>query len=130
MAGRRVVKGKLLGAFAILFFPVASFGAAMSAEGLAGPPGTEDALHEVVPGDDLHFIAGYYYGDARQWGRIWQANRWQVANPNRIERGMLLRIPEIMAPAEPYANFVARARRSPPRVSAVTVGIEQRRVKR
>ncbi len=130
MGKRRSGRGNLLAAVGILLLPVAPYRLAMSAEALPGPPDTLDVVHEVVAGDDLHFIAGYYYGDARQWERIWQANRWQVPNPNRIERGMLLRIPEIMAPAEPYADFVARAGRSSPRVSAVRVQIEQRRVKR
>ncbi|MFA5027815.1 MAG: hypothetical protein WC713_08040, partial [Candidatus Methylomirabilota bacterium] len=66
----------------------------------------QDVLHEVQAGDELHVIAGYYYGDARQWERIWRANRDQVRNPNRIERGALLRIPDAAAPAEPYADFV------------------------
>jgi len=74
----------------------------------AAPP--QDALHQVMPGDDLRLIAGYYYGDTRQWERIWQANREQISNPNRIERGALLRIPDAVVPAEPYADFVARAR--------------------
>jgi hypothetical protein len=69
-----------------------------------------DAIHEVMPGDDLHLIAGYYYGDARQWERIWRANRDQIANPNRLERGILLRIPDAVLPEESYADFVARAR--------------------
>ncbi len=79
------------------------------------PPGAQDALHQVMPGDNLHLIAGYYYGDARQWERIWRANRDQVRNPNRIERGALLRVPDASAPEEPYADFTARARRSAPR---------------
>jgi len=74
-------------------------------------PGPEDALHQVMLGDNLHLIAGYYYGDARQWERIWQANKDQIANPNRIARGSLLRIPNVVAPAETYADFAARARR-------------------
>lgn len=69
-----------------------------------------DAIHEVIPGDDLHLIAGYYYGDARQWERIWRANRDQIPNPNRIERGTLLRIPDAVLPEESYTDFVARAR--------------------
>ncbi|MBI2000869.1 MAG: hypothetical protein HYT85_08525 [candidate division NC10 bacterium] len=76
----------------------------------------QDALHQVMPGDDLHLIAGYYYGDARRWERIWQANRDQVPNPNRIERGILLRIPNAVVPAEPYADFLARARPAPSQV--------------
>lgn len=79
---------------------------------LAAVAAAQDALHEVQPGDDLHLIAGYYYGDARQWERIWQANREQIPSPNRIERGILLRIPDAVAPEEPYPAFVARARRA------------------
>ena len=60
----------------------------------------QDALHEVLPGDDLRLIAGYYYGDARQWERIWKANRDQIRNPNRVERGTILRIPDAASPAE------------------------------
>lgn len=72
---------------------------------------SQDALHEVLPGDNLRLIAGYYYGDARQWERIWNANRDQVRNPNRIERGDFLRIPDATVPMESYTDFVARARR-------------------
>jgi hypothetical protein len=78
----------------------------------AAPVGPQDALHQVLPGDDLHLLAGYYYGDARQWERIWRANRDQVSNPNQIRRGALLRIPDVSPPAEPYADFVARSRRA------------------
>lgn len=76
----------------------------------AAPPPPQDVLHQVMAGDDLHLIAGYYYGDTRRWERIWEANRDQVRNPNRIERGMLLRIPDAVAPEEPYADFTARVR--------------------
>jgi LysM domain len=74
----------------------------------------QDALHEVLPGDNLRMIAGYYYGDARQWERIWNANRDQIRNPNRIERGTLLRIPNATVPTESYLDFVGRARRPLP----------------
>lgn len=80
----------------------------------AAPAAPQDALHQVLPGDDLHLLAGYYYGDARQWERIWQANRDQVSDPNQIRRGALLRIPDTPPPAEPYADFVARTRRAQP----------------
>jgi hypothetical protein len=75
-----------------------------------------DILHEVRPGDDLRLIAGYYYGDTRQWPRIWQANRDQVSNPNRIARGSFLHVPTATVPTESYADFMARAR---PRAPAV-----------
>jgi len=78
----------------------------------AAPSAPQDALHQVMPGDDLHLIAGYYYGDARQWERIWQANKAQIRNPNLIERGALLRIPDAAVPEQPYPDFVARTRPS------------------
>lgn len=96
MPGCRVVLAAL--AFAL----VALGGASVS----AGPG--QDALHEVRAGDNLHLIAGYYYGDARQWERIWEANRQQVPDANRIERGVWLRIPHAESPAESYADFLAR----------------------
>ena len=75
---------------------------------------TQEILHEVAPGDGLRLIAGYYYGDTRQWKRIWDANRDSVRNPNLLERGSYLRIPNPVGPAEPYADFVARTRRPVP----------------
>ncbi|HYL79660.1 MAG TPA: hypothetical protein VEU07_02550 [Candidatus Acidoferrum sp.] len=88
----------------------------------AAPAASQDILHQVLPGDDLHLIAGYYFGDTRQWELIWQANRDQVSNPNRIRRGTLLRIPDVTPPAEPYADFVARARRAQPSVASPVKG--------
>ena len=88
----------------------------------AAPASPQDALHQVLPGDDLRLIAGYYFGDTRQWKVIWQANRDQVSNPNQIRRGALLRIPDATPPGEPYADFVARARRAQPRVASSTTG--------
>ena len=92
---------------------IAARPADVAAAEAAGP---QDALHQVMPGDDLHLITGYYYGDARRWERIWHANRDQVPNPNRVERGLLLRIPNAAVPAEPYADFIARARPAPSQV--------------
>lgn len=82
---------------------------------------SQDALHEVLPGDDLRLIAGYYYGDTRQWERIWNANRGQIRKPNRIEKGIYLRIPDATVPTESYANFVARARRPLPPQAGLTI---------
>jgi hypothetical protein len=83
----------------------------LSAALYAGPAlaaAGEDLLHEVRTGDNLHLIAGYYYGDARQWERIWEANREQLGNPNRLERGAWLRVPDASVPAETYGDFLAR----------------------
>ncbi len=79
--------------------------AAAAAAAVAG-----DLLHEVAPGDGLRLIAGYYYGDTRQWTRIWTANRAQLRNPNRLDPGSRLVIPNAVAPTEPFAEFAARTR--------------------
>ncbi len=68
-----------------------------------------DILHEVLPGDCLHLIAGYYYGDTRLWERIWKANPHLVRNPNVLTVGTYLLVPEAGSPAEPYPDFTARA---------------------
>jgi hypothetical protein len=49
-------------------------------------------LHEVKAGEDLHLIAGYYYGDARQWKKIWALNKKELRNPNRIEIGQMIKV--------------------------------------
>ena len=106
----RIVRGSLVVLAVLLAMEAGSLGPCAVAADRAAD--TQDAIHQVMPGDDLHLIAGYYYGDARQWERIWQANRDQIRNPNRIERGVLLRIPDASVPAEAYTDFVTRARRA------------------
>jgi len=75
----------------------------------ASAPASPDVLHEVLPGDCLHLIAGYYYGDTRLWERIWKANRHLVRNPHVLVLGTFLLVPDAGAPAEPYPDFTARA---------------------
>jgi hypothetical protein len=112
------VRHRCLLGLLIALLPLTPLGARVSTAGLPEGQDTQDALHEVGPGDNLHLIAGYYYGDARQWERIWQENRKQVPNPNLLERGTLLRIPAVTIPSEPYTDFVARVRRLPSRGDA------------
>jgi nucleoid-associated protein YgaU len=50
-------------------------------------------LYEVKGNDNLHWLAARFYGDARQWVRIHQANRDKVRNPSLLEIGQQLRIP-------------------------------------
>lgn len=94
-----VAQGRRLGAaLAVMWCILAGGPALLGAAVPAGAgPGFQDlpreALHEVERGQDLHLIAGYYYGDARQWERIRQANREVLKNPNRLRVGMVLRVP-------------------------------------
>lgn len=75
----------------------------------ASAPASPDVLHEVLPGDCLHLIAGYYYGDTRLWERIWKANPHLIRNPHVLAVGTYLLVPDAGAPPEPYPDFTARA---------------------
>jgi nucleoid-associated protein YgaU len=60
----------------------------------APPPAPQERWHTVVPGDSLSKIAKQFYGDAQQWRQIYDANREQVKNPDLIQPGWKLRIPD------------------------------------
>jgi nucleoid-associated protein YgaU len=52
------------------------------------------AQHTVVAGDTLSKIANAFYGDPGKFPLIFEANRNQLANPNVIFPGQVLRIPQ------------------------------------
>lgn len=100
-----------------------------------------EALHLVQKNDNLHLLAAYYYGDARQWSRIFETNRSAIQHPSVIHPGQILRLvltPD-WTPAEPYqqwknrvAGMVAAAVKAapeaperpaaPPRAGTVVIG--------
>jgi len=49
--------------------------------------------HLVRKGDTLSAIAEHYYGDANQYLKIYDANRDQLNDPNKIYPGQILVIP-------------------------------------
>ena len=49
--------------------------------------------HVVRAGDTLSKIAAHYYGDATLYPKIFEANRDQLTDPNKIRVGQKLRIP-------------------------------------
>jgi len=49
--------------------------------------------YEVKSGDTLSKIAKEIYGDASLYPQIFEANRDQLANPDKIRVGQKLRIP-------------------------------------
>ena len=49
--------------------------------------------HTVEKGDSLSKIAKHYYDDMMQYKKIFDANRDQLKNPDLIEIGQVLRIP-------------------------------------
>ena len=51
--------------------------------------------YTVVAGDSLSKIAKREYGDASKWRQIYQANKDVIDNPDLIEPGQNLIIPEV-----------------------------------
>jgi nucleoid-associated protein YgaU len=49
--------------------------------------------HIVKPGEDLHWLAAVYYGDARFWDKIYKANKNVIKDPNHLVVGTKLIIP-------------------------------------
>jgi nucleoid-associated protein YgaU len=49
--------------------------------------------YTVRKGDSLSKIAKREYGDAQQWHRIYEANRDIIDNPDLIQPGQVLQIP-------------------------------------
>lgn len=56
-------------------------------------PTAQVNTYTVASGDTLSKIAKHVYGDANAWGRIFEANRDQLSNPDRIMPGQVLRLP-------------------------------------
>ncbi|HZD03617.1 MAG TPA: LysM peptidoglycan-binding domain-containing protein, partial [Longimicrobiales bacterium] len=54
----------------------------------------EVRTHTVTRGTTLWGLAQSYYGDPYQWTRIFEANRDLVQDPDVLEPGLVLRIPE------------------------------------
>lgn len=51
--------------------------------------------YKVIKSDSLWKIAVRSYGDGYQWTKIWQANKSKLNNPNGLEIGMMLMIPNL-----------------------------------
>ena len=71
-------------------------GGVTSTEEIVNPP---EQTYTVEKGDSLSKIARQFYGQASAWPRIFDANRDQLDDPDRIQPGQVLRIPP-----EPAAN--------------------------
>lgn len=64
-------------------------------DGGSGPEQT----YTVAKGDTLSHIAKEFYGKASKWPKIFEANRDQLDNPDKIKPGQVLKIPAPDAPA-------------------------------
>ncbi|NBO64197.1 MAG: LysM peptidoglycan-binding domain-containing protein [Acidobacteria bacterium] len=49
-------------------------------------------IYKVLAGDTLSKIAKRYYGDANQYNRIFEANRDQLSDPDKIKVGQELKL--------------------------------------
>ncbi|MDI1459774.1 LysM domain-containing protein [Catellatospora sp. KI3] len=58
----------------------------------AKPQAQQERTYRVKAGDTLWDIAANYYGDGRQYMKIAKANN--IANPNQIDIGWVLKIPD------------------------------------
>jgi len=74
-----------------------SSSSAPSAQAQQGGPAPASAggrMYSVQPGDSLSKIAKKFYGDSNDWKRIFEANRDRIKNPDLIQPGWTLKIPE------------------------------------
>ena len=51
-------------------------------------------IYEVVSGDNLSKIAKHFYGDANKYTKIFEANKDQLSDPDKVKVGQKLRIPD------------------------------------
>lgn len=63
--------------------------------GSGGTGGMGERSYTVVKGDTLSHIARDHYGKASKWRAIFEANRDQLADPDKIFPGQVLKIPAI-----------------------------------
>ena len=76
-------------------------GAVTSTEEIVNPP---EQSYTVEKGDNLSKIAKHFYGKATAWPKIFEANRDQLDDPDRIKPGQVLRIPAAEQDPPPAAE--------------------------
>lgn len=54
-----------------------------------------EETYTVVGGDTLSKIAKRHYGDASKWKAIYEANRDVIKNPDLIQIGWVLKLPQL-----------------------------------
>ena len=68
-----------------------------STEQISGGGGMGEQSYTVVSGDSLSKIAKHFYGRGSRWHAIFEANRDQIDDPDKIFPGQVLKIPAIDA---------------------------------
>jgi nucleoid-associated protein YgaU len=72
---------------------VAPGGAAAGQGGPAGAASAPMKSYTVQKGDTLSKIAKNFYGEANEYKKIFEANKDQLKDPDKIQPGQVLRIP-------------------------------------
>lgn len=72
--------------------PTAAVAAAIPTATVTPPP-QQQRTHTVVTGDSLTGLAQKYYGDASKWEKIYEANKDTLQNPDSLQLGQKLKIP-------------------------------------
>lgn len=72
---------------------IAATGASSAAQQQQSSSASSQRTYTVQPGDTLSKIAGELYGSAAQYMKIFNANRDQLSDPNKIQPGQTLKIP-------------------------------------
>lgn len=57
------------------------------------PPAPEAKTYTVQPGDTLSKLAKQFYGNATSYMKIFDANKDKLTDPNKIQVGQVLKIP-------------------------------------
>lgn len=58
-------------------------------------PQAEQKMYTVVQGDSLYGISTKVYGTPRHYARIYELNRDRIKDPNTLQIGINLRLPEL-----------------------------------
>ena len=64
-----------------------------STDGITRSGAIDSRYHTVAKKETLYSLARTYYGDHHRWKDIFEANRMQIDDPNRIRIGQRLLIP-------------------------------------
>ena len=67
----------------------------IKATGATAAPSSSETTYTVKAGDTLSKIAKEQLGDANAYTQIFDANRDQLSDPNKIKPGQVLKIPQI-----------------------------------
>jgi LysM repeat protein len=87
---------------------VTTTGTMVPSSRIATEPMPVASLYVVQPGEDVRSLATRFYGDARQWPRIADANPDLISDPDALKVGWRLVIPGVASPDGTSVIIVAR----------------------